>query len=87
MTGDQPDYHIPTPAERMSLTRWLGRDGMVALDNMVARLRAGKRPHREDVLGFAKAAHERGLIDFSDWPEFRQRQRHRGSGFPGKKQW
>jgi hypothetical protein len=74
-------------AERMNLARWLGRDGMVALDNILAQLRAAKRPHREDVTAFAKAAHKSGLIDFSDWPEFRNRARHRGSRFPGKKQW
>ena len=82
-----PDF-TPTPAERMNLIRGLGRDGMVALDNMLARLRGGERPPRQDVTAFAKAAHQNGLVDFSDWPEFRQRQRHRGAGFPGpKRQW
>jgi hypothetical protein len=80
------DYYIP-PAERMNLTRWLGREGMLALDNMLVLLKIGKRPHREDVTAFARAAHQSGLIDFSDWPEFRARAHHRGAGFPAKKQW
>lgn len=84
MTG-APQVHQPapdvsvTPSGMMHLVRWIGRDGAIALINMLESVRAGRRPHREDVIALEHALHT-GLSEFFPKPK-------RGTGFPSKRQW
>lgn len=71
-----------TAGERMNLTAVIGKDGVRSLDNILSKLRTGAKPNKADIIALARALHENDVVDFGDWPEFRQRRKCEGAGHP-----
>lgn len=70
--GATPDFTLRA-GERMGLVAVLGRDGVRAVDAVLAKLRAGEKPTKAEVVALARTLHENGVVDFSDWPAIQKR--------------
>lgn len=79
-----PDFTL-SAGERLHLTAVLGRDGIQALDAVLAKLRAGEKSPRAGVVAVARTLHKHGIVDFSGWPGLQCRHSTAGAGHPGSR--